>query len=115
MLSKPECDAPVRAGGGTASQAPPFQNMGSPGGRGPAGRAQIDAGSSGHWDVKSPGAATPILGEGGRGLQFLLASELKAGMRWEYALLSMSCDARGQPLKVAPGPDHPASALQRVV
>lgn len=44
--------------------------------------------------------ATAILGEGGVGLQYYLASELKPGMQWKHALLCTSLDARGQPVKV---------------
>jgi len=53
--------------------------------------------------------ATAVLGRNGCGLTFGLYSELKPGMRWEYMLWSMSCNALGQPVKVhtPPPPPHP--------
>jgi hypothetical protein len=55
--------------------------------------------------------AAAILGQNGCGLQFGLYSELKAGMRWEYMLMSMTCNALGQPVKVPPFP-LPARATE---
>lgn len=55
---------------------------------------------SGGWTPQDPARVRAILGEGGCGLQFFLASELRRGMQWHFALLAMSCDARGQPVKV---------------
>lgn len=57
------------------------------------------ADSAGHALQKQIQAET-LLGKEGRGLQFALYSELKAGMQWHYVLLCMSCNAHGQPCKV---------------
>ena len=57
------------------------------------------ADSAGHALQKQIQTET-LLGKEGRGLQFALYSELRAGMQWHYVLLCMSCNAHGQPCKV---------------
>ena len=52
--------------------------------------------------VSAHDRAAAMLGREGCGLMFALYSELKPGMRWEYMLMSMSCNALGQPVKVYP-------------
>ena len=74
-------------------------NSGSP-------AAELDGGV-----VSARERAAAMLGREGCGLMFGLYSELKPGMRWEYMLMSMSCNALGQPVKVLSLLSPPPSIL----